>query len=177
MNAEETALPGQPFAVRLKEKEELKGMCIRFAQQDPRFDDAADLPKLVVVQSSSSGRQAIARTGWWGNLNMNPQWDAAEASTDLVRAMRRRGSGKDTTDSAKAKVRKAKRRDVAIYARGFWLPMWGVVVEALAAIAAAAFGILTATAPAWILGAALGLVAFSEILKATAGIVDKADPS
>lgn len=160
--------------MRLVGNEELQGMHVRFPLQDPRFDPQADLPSLVVVQSTESGRQELARTGWWGSTEMNPKYVAVEASIDLLRAMRHRRVPSSPDCDESALVRVARGRDIAIHARGFWTPVWLAMLEAVAAVALAAAGILMTSAPFGIVAAVLGIVALAELAKTARRIKDAA---
>lgn len=156
MSGGASALPAEPFKVGLRQVEKLEGMRVRFPVQDTRYDSGDELPRLVVVQSQDNGSQRIAGTGWWGDERKNPELVAVEASPELVRAMARRGDPSFKERSKPATVRPARWWDVAIHARGFWVPVGFAFVAAVAELAGAAFSFVSSEAP---LGAIL-VVAF-----------------
>ena len=169
MSPSKSVLPTEPLEVNLLFLDELDGMRVRFPIQDPRYDRNGELDRLAVVESTDSGRCAIAGTGWWGNPGMDSKYTDVEASPELMRELTRQGNGVGTQRS-KAKVRHARGRDVALYARGFWVPAFVAALTAVAAIAGAAVGFATGTAPLAYGLLALALVAGSSLAKAAKDI-------
>ena len=143
-------------------------------RQDERYDADRELPRLVLVRSSDKKHAEIAGTGWWGNKNMSPTAIAVEASPALVRKISRPGDPSFEDKHPPANIGRARWRDVAIHARGFWAPTILATLAAVAAIAGAVVAIVAISLPLGIVLAFVAFVAVVELGKAAKDIAESA---
>jgi hypothetical protein len=149
--------------VKLRETDSLQGRHVRFSASDPRFKEG-EMPGRVLVRSQQTGKAALAGTGFWGKAALSEEFTAVEASPELIRTI---GKGKLEKDKRHgAKIKRASVVDVAIYAKGFWLPSIFALLVALAATVGAAASVVYSEAPLAVVAIVIALSAFTELGKA-----------
>lgn len=149
--------------VELRETDSLEGLRVRFSASDPRFKEG-EIPGRVLVRSQQTGKAALAGTGLWGKAASSETFTAVEASPELIRVI---GKGKlENNKRHGAKIKRAGVVDVAIYAKGFWLPGILALLVALGATVGAAASIIYSEAPLAVVAIVIALSAFTEVGKA-----------
>jgi hypothetical protein len=133
---------------------------------------SGELPHLVLVRSSETGRALIAGTALWGNSNMGVEADAVRVAPSVIRALER---PKEPSSGRyhPAVVKRARLGDIAIYQRGLGLPLGVAAVVCLAAVAGAIATFITSKAPFGFALTVLVLVCLAAVATAGKSVRDK----
>jgi hypothetical protein len=165
MSREQSALPDE-LSASLIEKSGMEGRRLKFSRSDPRLDHTRSLPRLLTAREPEHGRIEIVGSGWYGSAAGSPDITAVEASTTIYKAMtpKEKAGGKD--QRMPEEVRAARRRDIVVYARGLWVPLFISLIVAALSIAGAVFTFLDQKHKYWIPIAILAVGALSAAVTA-----------
>lgn len=133
---------------------------------------SGELPSLVLVRSSETGRALIAGTGLWGNPNMPVEADAVRVGPSVINALGRPGEPSPGRHHP-AVVRRARLVDIAIYQRGLGFPVLVAVLICVAAIVTAVATFSASKAPVGPALTALILACLAAVATAVKSLRDK----
>jgi hypothetical protein len=138
----------------------------------PMVRYSGELPSLVLVRSSATGRALIAGTALWGNPNMAASADAVRVGPAVIRKLEREGE-LSVDRYYKAVVKRARLVDIVIHQRGLGFPLALALLICAAAVAGAVVTFSTSRAPAGLALSVLVLACLAAAATAINSVRDK----
>lgn len=109
------------------------------------FGDA--LPSLILVESTATGRRALAKTSSWGNPAMPADADGVRVHPTMLKSLQRRGEGAPAQRNVPAKLHQVRWHHVLVYKKGYLVTVGILALGALAGIGGAVTSFLGDEAP------------------------------